>query len=514
MNQQKNEAGKRLVKPMTHVHGNAIMILVGARMDLAPSHVADAIRCLKGGAIHPMTGAAIEQEAVALNDRLRVDAALIAKANAIAEDVKVQYGFAEREMPDIREVAAAMAKVDAYVPLVSSEPLWWNDADINRVLNAGVVAGYLCRLSVTQVQWIEAGIKALKAAREADRKLLQNGAIVTVQRPYAPIADKGDLGVVVDAPEAMRGHAGSPVLVTVRGYIVIEPTDVEPAGRKLEGATFEACNAARTNGTLQQALIDGKLRKTHRYQLGVQVLDHNENLLGRLTAVKADRDRFVGIVDGKMEVSLAGSSEVVDLMGTARSANPQLDPSWLKLGTNFPGSCVDPKLPQKTYFVRNGEGQVDLQTHDLEEARRVEKELLDQRRDSTNIVDEQGQVIDETFEEAAAPEEMPETISQAEKAVSNRKPFEIPAINNEKLALMRYLKLNGDDDADYAKVNEHEGFELDNTDVSSGYRHTVAVFEYNNERYHVVHAAAKIAADVLQEFNSSLWRIKKVESVN
>ncbi|MGF6604609.1 coenzyme F420-reducing hydrogenase beta subunit [Paraburkholderia sp. GAS448] len=46
---------------------------------------------------------------------------------------------------------------------------------------------------------------------------LQNGAIVTVQRTYALIADKGDLGVVVDGPEAMRGYAGSPVLVTARG---------------------------------------------------------------------------------------------------------------------------------------------------------------------------------------------------------------------------------------------------------------------------------------------------------
>ncbi|WP_425953221.1 hypothetical protein [Ralstonia pseudosolanacearum] len=92
-----------------------------------------------------------------------------------------------------------------------------------------------------------------------NRKMLQNGDIVVAQRAYVQISNKGDLGVVVDTPESMKGQAGSFVLVTARGYIVIEPTDVEPTGKTLEGATFKACNAARANGSLQQALIDGKM---------------------------------------------------------------------------------------------------------------------------------------------------------------------------------------------------------------------------------------------------------------
>jgi len=72
--------------------------------------------------------------------------------------------------PDILAVAAAMEKVRAE-RLLSSNPLWWNDPDINGVLSAGVAAGHLSRLSTTQVHWTESGIQALNAARAADRKL-------------------------------------------------------------------------------------------------------------------------------------------------------------------------------------------------------------------------------------------------------------------------------------------------------------------------------------------------------
>lgn len=99
--------------------------------------------------------------------------------------------------------------------------------------------------------------------------------------------------------------------------------------------------------------------------------------------------------------------------------------------------------------------------------------------------------------------------AQAKRYASNKEPFDIPAINSEKLALMRYLKLNGEDDADYGKVSELEGFKLDCKEGSS--TSAVSVFEYNNERYHVAHATAELEADALQEFNSNWWRIRKVE---
>lgn len=85
--------GEQPVKPMTYGHGCAIMVLAGNRMGLAPALVEEATRHLEGGTTHPMTGAAIEREAVDLNNRLRVDATLIAQANAHAEDLKLQYGF-------------------------------------------------------------------------------------------------------------------------------------------------------------------------------------------------------------------------------------------------------------------------------------------------------------------------------------------------------------------------------------------------------------------------------------
>lgn len=73
--------------------GDAIMILAAQRMGLEPIHVDDAKRHLEGGAIHPMTAAAIGNEAANVNNRLRHDAALIAKANIYAEHVKAEYGF-------------------------------------------------------------------------------------------------------------------------------------------------------------------------------------------------------------------------------------------------------------------------------------------------------------------------------------------------------------------------------------------------------------------------------------
>ena len=62
-------------------------------MGLSPSLVAEAKKTLGGEAIHPMSGAAIEKEAVRMNDLLRSSPEKIAEANAHAETLKVQYGF-------------------------------------------------------------------------------------------------------------------------------------------------------------------------------------------------------------------------------------------------------------------------------------------------------------------------------------------------------------------------------------------------------------------------------------
>ncbi|MBA9859472.1 hypothetical protein [Ralstonia insidiosa] len=86
--------------------------------------------------------------------------------------------------------------------------------------------------------------------------MLNNGQIVTARRAYPLIANVGTLGVVVDAPASMPGQQGAMVLITPRGYIVIEQGEVEPTKRSLVGASFDVCNAARVQGTLLQTLIE------------------------------------------------------------------------------------------------------------------------------------------------------------------------------------------------------------------------------------------------------------------
>ena len=123
--------------------------------------------------------------------------------------------------------------------------------------------------------------------------MLNNGQIVVARRAYPLIADDGELGVVVTAPASMQGQQGAMVLITTRGYIVVEKVDVEPSTRSLEGASFEACNAARVDGTLHQALIDGKLNAKQKLTAVAKVF---------MEAHGGDRDRleWAEIIDGKV----------------------------------------------------------------------------------------------------------------------------------------------------------------------------------------------------------------------
>jgi hypothetical protein len=80
-------------KPMTYGHGLAMMLIAGQQMGLPTVLVDEAKRHLEGGAIHPITAKAIEDEAVRANDLVRHDEELIARANQIVQQLKVQYGF-------------------------------------------------------------------------------------------------------------------------------------------------------------------------------------------------------------------------------------------------------------------------------------------------------------------------------------------------------------------------------------------------------------------------------------
>ncbi|TXT20257.1 MAG: hypothetical protein FD134_2942 [Gallionellaceae bacterium] len=80
-------------RPYQYGHGCAIMILVAEQMGLAPALCDAARQLLDGNDVHPMTGAAIEAEAVRVNGALRHDPDKIALANQHAELLKVKYGF-------------------------------------------------------------------------------------------------------------------------------------------------------------------------------------------------------------------------------------------------------------------------------------------------------------------------------------------------------------------------------------------------------------------------------------
>lgn len=78
--------------------------------------------------------------------------------------------------------------------------------------------------------------------------------------------------------------------------------------------------------------------------------------------------------------------------------------------------------------------------------------------------------------------------------------FNIPAINNEKEALMQYLNLNSDDANDWNKVKE-----IDVVPLPS--RHRVKIFEYNAAIFHVADNGSRIKAERVISFNSSLYAI-------
>ena len=79
---------------MTYGDGQALMVLAAERMGLSPAMLDDAKKLLEGKAIHPMTGAAISNEACRMNDQLRHDASLIEQANAHVKALATEYGFA------------------------------------------------------------------------------------------------------------------------------------------------------------------------------------------------------------------------------------------------------------------------------------------------------------------------------------------------------------------------------------------------------------------------------------
>lgn len=87
-----------------------------------------------------------------------------------------------------------------------------------------------------------------------------------------------------------------------------------------------------------------------------------------------------------------------------------------------------------------------------------------------------------------------------------KKAFDIPAINNEKEALMIFLKLDSDNVEDCAKVVQIDQFKLNCAHAPLSVIHA-SVFEYEGTRYHVAHSAARMKGVCDIAFNSSHWTI-------
>jgi hypothetical protein len=92
--------------------------------------------------------------------------------------------------------------------------------------------------------------------------------------------------------------------------------------------------------------------------------------------------------------------------------------------------------------------------------------------------------------------------------MQKNQPFDIPAINNRKEALMLHLGLDSANGRALDSVKEIKDSGL--SDDESVIAKSASVFEHCNARYYVAHASSKMEGDVCVAFNSSHWTIRKV----
>lgn len=81
------------MKKLTVGDLNALIILVGQKLNLNAIMVEDAIRQLTGQPLHPISGAAMEKAAIQVHDSIRENAAMVEKANNEAKIIAAEYGF-------------------------------------------------------------------------------------------------------------------------------------------------------------------------------------------------------------------------------------------------------------------------------------------------------------------------------------------------------------------------------------------------------------------------------------
>jgi hypothetical protein len=94
--------------------------------------------------------------------------------------------------------------------------------------------------------------------------------------------------------------------------------------------------------------------------------------------------------------------------------------------------------------------------------------------------------------------------------MNNAKPFEVPAFNNQKAALLLHLGLDSESDRDWESILEVG--KPGPTDALAATANSACVFEHHHVRYCVAHASSAVDADALVFFNSNHWKIKKVSN--
>lgn len=94
-----NEAPQ--LKRMSYGHACCIMVLAAEMLRMNPSLLDEARAHLSGRSLHPIAAAALEREAFRMNELLRHDPGLVSQANAYADSLAGQYGFASPSAVDI-----------------------------------------------------------------------------------------------------------------------------------------------------------------------------------------------------------------------------------------------------------------------------------------------------------------------------------------------------------------------------------------------------------------------------
>lgn len=80
-------------KAYNYGHGQAIIVLVGQSLGLEQSTSEIAIDLLNDKPLHSMYSARVSKEATLIHNQIAASEELVSKANQIAQELKVQYGF-------------------------------------------------------------------------------------------------------------------------------------------------------------------------------------------------------------------------------------------------------------------------------------------------------------------------------------------------------------------------------------------------------------------------------------